>query len=382
MNVERILELVDSIINTEKFTGFQGSLNELSTAMQQLSEQPHDVNRQKAVSDSLERLRSNLEQFEDRLSPPEKDFLDTIGSKKFFTNEIFGEINDSVSQNAMTPVTTRDLLQQLVVSRQEYLDNFDKLKKSLIFLNFHPYPLEKEEVEIGFELQRDIFGNSLQGFANELTNIDWIVKRVSKVVTGEAQHAELRQVSTTDPIIFIETYWPVAAAIAGSVTWALDTWERVDRIKKVRADAKEAGLKADDLKPFEAKIKDIIASAIKERIEEIQQDVSKAIAKKYDGDEESWLKWALEKILYNVERGMRVELRFLPPEQVVETDEETGEEVEVEIDKKEIERFEKLDLLKQRLKFPEISGKPMLSKPKEPKKGKAKTAPKKTTPKK
>jgi len=95
------------------------------------------------------------------------------------------------------------------------------------------------------------------------------------------------------------------------VTWALDTWERAERIRKLRTEARSLEPSDDDIeKFFGSKIDQMVKEAIEEKTTELI-GTDKPTGRKAELRND--LDWALESLLARIERGMTVEIRFLPP---------------------------------------------------------------------
>ena len=145
---------------------------------------------------------------------------------------------------------------------------------------------------------------------------------------------------------------PVAVAVAGSITWLLNTWKQALEIKDLRLKAKNAGFEEDELKIFEDKVDKLVAESIDERIEQIVGERKDARANEL----RNGLSYAHRALLARIERGMTVEVRFLPP-QVADSEEEQPGETEVQ------ETYTALAAYAQAMEFPEITEEPILKLP-------------------
>jgi hypothetical protein len=97
------------------------------------------------------------------------------------------------------------------------------------------------------------------------------------------------------------------------VKWALDTWKQVEEIRKLRAEAQRIGAFSEkEIKDtFDGKIEESVKAAIDKQVNELLPPSEKDTPRHHELRND--LGWALDSILTRVERGMTVEIRFLPP---------------------------------------------------------------------
>jgi hypothetical protein len=98
-------------------------------------------------------------------------------------------------------------------------------------------------------------------------------------------------------------------------------------------------------------IKDTLEAAVKAKAAELVPVRADVAGRKHEL--QGQMEWALESILTRVERGMAVEIRFLPPKAVA-TDGAPTEEVQ---------KFNELRTLAEQLQFPEAQRDPILPLP-------------------
>jgi hypothetical protein len=206
------------------------------------------------------------------------------------------------------------------------------------------------EAELGFHIPRTIFHNQLAEFSVELKVIDRIVGLVSEAVLGRREQIQLRQLSSSDPTVFIQTAVPVVVAVGAIITWLLDCLERTQRIRKLRQEAKETGHPEEGLKIFDKQVSDIISVEVNKRISELIDGGGKVRDSGRVNEIENGLRWAVDSLFARVERGMTVEVRFIPPPKM---EAESGAEPSAD------DEFSKLAEIRQSLTFPSSAGEPV-----------------------
>jgi hypothetical protein len=137
----------------------------------------------------------------------------------------------------------------------------------------------------------------------------------SEIAIGSTEPVEVHQISTSDPVLFLGMSTATIVMFGKIVTWALDTWKKVVEIKKIRAETQKSPLFSEEEVKliFDKKIEDIIRGSIMEKVNELLPTSGGSTGRV--NELRTDLTWALESVLTRVERGMTVELRFLPPPQ-------------------------------------------------------------------
>ncbi len=238
-------------------------------------------------------------------------------------------------------------------SRSEYLQNFEKIIQGFDYVGITPNGLAPGEAELGFLIPRTIFENLVQGFSTELKVIDRVIGIFSEVVTGKRTAPELRQLSTTDPMVVVTTVATVAVAIGGTITWILDTQERNLRVRQLKEEAKKTGHPEEGLRLFDQQISEQFQQALSKKVDEL---IGESKVGKSDGRREelsNGLRWAIDSILARIERGMTVEIRFLPPT-VPDNDKDASTDEDDELR----EVFDKLAEIRDALTFPPVETEP------------------------
>lgn len=346
MNVELLNSFLAKLRKLEQSFELQKKLNAVKSALNAITNAPHDVTQQAALAASLDSLEDGFALLNDNLSPREVERLDEIHATEFFTIDLTENIRRQIAGNTMSPAVVRDIVNKLIGKRQKYISAIDAIAINFVEFGIDEIELEANEAEIGFQIPRDIFKNNLDGFIKELGMLRYIINTFSEAVTGEAQEIELTQLSTSDPLIFLGIDPNIIYSIGGAVTWVTGQWLVVEKIRNLRAQTAELGGMEKIEKEFETTIEETIKKAIDEKVKEFEGD-------KKNPELETRLRFALHAILERVERGMTVEIRMLPPPEPDDEDEGDGQ-----VD--EDSPLSNLYDLRKTLVFPEPSKDPIL----------------------
>jgi hypothetical protein len=354
MNASRLLEVVQLLINVEKRKKVQETLNSVNTALSNLVSNPSQPSQQNEFAQALEALRKVLSEVRTTFQPAQVKLLEEIGAAEFFTADLAADIAGWTSENVATPAAAQERLGVLISERDAYLTQIRQLRENLVRIGILVDGLEPGQAEIGFLLPRELFENEFEQLLKELGVVKNIIRAFSEVA-GSVEPIEVRQISTSDPLFSFGLNPATIALIGGAVTWALNTWKQVEEIRQIRAQAaKITALKDDPIEQlFEDKIKQHVANEVAAHTAKIMENIDEQRGRK--NEQETHIKWALNSIISRVERGMTVEVRFLPPPKPKV--EEGGEPPPPS------PAFEDLGKIANELVFPKIEGAPVLELP-------------------
>jgi hypothetical protein len=358
MNASRLYFFVLFLLREEGKLGLQTKLTEFLSALQNLVNTPQDSNHQTEVTKKLADLEASFSSFENVLTPAQVAAIEEIGASQFFSSVLVKKIRSLMAENPMTPTVARDGVDALRASRENFIAALQNTHTSLKTLGVRPDDLKPDSAEIGFLLPRELFSNRLDLLVKELRDIELIIRQFSEVVLGTVEEITVRQISTSDPIFFFGINAYTIGAIGASITWMLNTWRQALEIKKKYNELKELGIDEDILGKIENNVKKKVEQSIKERAAELIKEYRKDDARK--NELEAGLKWAMQSLMARVERGMIVEVRFLPPPKPKDGASNAEDQAKYQA---QSEQFSELAKIAKGLEFPAIEGEPILQIP-------------------
>ena len=353
MNTDKLREIIDRIVEAEDTFGTQGRLASLETALSRLVGQPQNPDYQNEVSTSFNEFSGSMTNFRQAFAPRDFDRVLEL-SAEAFSDAAVVDIARSIQENPISPNVVSDLVNRLKSDRDEIFAMVESLRSSLKFFEFGYEEADIGKADVGFQIPRALFDNSLDGLIQELTEIRRIIQFFSEASVGEYQPAKVGSISTTDPLFFFEMGAPVAKYLAGSVTWAIGVWFSVGKIRNIRAQtAQLQSFTAAEIEQiFDNKIKNEIDAAVEAKVASLLEEGRAQEARK--GELSGQLNWALNALLAKIERGMTIELRIAP--QPIEPDDDVGEDGRDDL------RADLLEIQGQ-LVFPSTSDDPVLELP-------------------
>lgn len=352
MNTERLLELIETLLDDESETRIDKHLSLLQSALNELSAAPSDASKQSAVAERRQEFEDAVSHLQSIYDPVFLDKLDDLGVRPYFTLAMVNRIQQSISENSMTPIVVQNEVETIRNERNAVLGHLNAAKGSLMGLGFNRGSLEPGEAEVGFQIPRIIFDNELGGLARELSDLRLIIRAFSELSGNPGEQIEVRQISTTDPIFFFALALGTISYIGRGVGFCLDQWKKVEEIRLLRAQTAnlQAGPKGEQLVAhFDEMIDEKIKSEVRKEAERLVGPGDGSAGRR--NELINHVELALSGLLARIERGMVVELRLGPPVPVPDGD---GDAAAIQ------EAFVEIERIRDQLAFPQPSNEPLL----------------------
>jgi hypothetical protein len=157
--------------------------------------------------------------------------------------------------------------------------------------------------------------------------------------------AELYHISCPIPTVALAASVPVIGAIAFVVNKFLEAWEKIEKIRRIRAELAEIGMKG--------KAVDELTEQVTSTVEEVIQESVQHVLLKYPGEDNrknelaNAIRTDTRRLFGQIERGLTVELRAVPKK---------------DADAAQQNALNEISRLARTMQFPEISVAPMLLK--------------------
>ena len=344
MTAEKLYGILTFLDTLDTRLGLQKSLEAIGSALANLASAPAQPQHQNSLASALAAFESAVSQMRAAISPSQLTAIKAMGGEEFFDPSIAEKVTSKVQLSAMTPAVARDFVQELASRRSAFLSTVRNARQALEGLQLTETGLEAGAADVAFLIPRDIFENKLGPFAKELGFINHLLEHYSEAITGTAEPAEIEQLSSSVPTVALLASVAVISAIAAAVNKFLDAWEKIEKIRTIRADLKDMGLKGDAL--------DQLSDQITTTVDQVVEESTELVIANYTGDagRKNELKNAVRqdtrRLFGQIERGLTVEFRA----KAGADDDETN-------DKKMLENIENLA---GKMKVPEIAKEPML----------------------
>jgi len=351
MDASILRDLVSKLLDIEATYSAQSHLEQARNAMNNMANSPQEPSYQTAFADAWEKLRVSIEKIHDDLSPAEWDRLSEFSVPFYFSRQLVDKLDALIAANPATPAVIRDGLSNIINERQAQIQHFNSLNDELAYFGFELPENETNQGQVGFKVPRSMFDNNLQGMIDELNFIKRFVRVIAELEGESPDDIEVGNISTSDPVFWFIVAYGVAKGIAKITDWSLKTWKTVEEIRQLRAQTANIGSFTED--EIEKFFGDKIESEIKKSIDEGISVILSEIEDQHRKNElETGLSSLLKQFLARIERGMTVDVKYLPPPQADGDLEEIVEERE--------EKAYEMQVAASKLVFPRPVGSPVL----------------------
>jgi len=354
MNTERLHAMAFEIkTDIEKLQVVQ-LLQQLTTHLQNIVNQPQQATHQQNLSTVRNNLNEKLSVSRvNGFSPAWTQALEEIGLSEYLGINLLSKINDIFNENQITPQVALQEVQQLHAKESKIVANLTNLINSFSYLEIGREKLASGEGEVGILLPREYIDNRFDKLAKELKELNGILMVLSEVGTGRAEHFELRQLSTTDPLITLGASLAVLSTIAVAIKPIISAYKEILEVRILHAKLAEMKVQKKRLQGVEEHAEEIMEKAIEKIKSELVAN-SPITDKGRKNELSIALSIALNKLANRIDRGFNIEVRVEP----IEVDEESEEEKN-----DDIKNIQAIEGAMKEMKFMNISGKPILHLP-------------------
>ena len=325
VNVERFYETLDSAIGLDRKLELQLGLDSIRDALSNITAAPAQPVHQSALANAIAAFSDASAQLGNALTPTQADSIAEIGGAEFFDPRIADTVRQSIAENAMTPSVARDFVKDLASRRSIFLETMQSTLTGLNELGVKSAFLEPGSADLAFLIPRNLFDDKLGEFAKELIFITRLIETFSEALSGEHQPTVLEGLSSSVPTVAIGASVGLIMCLANLVNKFLEAWERVERIRKMRAEMSEMGIEGA---PIEVLTKQI-AATVRGVVDE---SVRTALAN-YEGkptrknELETALRQGTRRLFGQIERGLKIQFRAEPKKGGAESERKALEEV-------------------------------------------------------
>jgi hypothetical protein len=302
-----ILRFVDEL---DKKLGLQSKLEAVATSLTSIVSQPAEPSYQSTLASALAAFEEAAARLGESISPSQFAMIREMGGEEFFDPAIAGKVKGAVQLNAMTPTVARDVAQELAKRRADFLSTVRSALQDLQRLKISGAALEPGAADLAFLIPRHIFDNDLARFAKELTFLNRLLQHFSEGLTGETEHIQLEELSSSTPTVALLASVPVIGALSFIVTKFLEAWEKVEKIRLLRAQVLELGMKGKAVEEF--------TEQITATVDEVVEEATETILVKFPGTKErrnelaTAIRQDTHRLFGQIERGLTVEFRAEP----------------------------------------------------------------------
>jgi hypothetical protein len=350
MNAERLRGIIQFLLAKEAEIKMQENLTKFREAVSQLAAAPADAARQSVVVQTLGQLQATVRALTGSLTQAEmKDIVD-VRAYDFFSNDIIRRIEELYRQNGVTPAVLDKEIGEFANSRQQYLDKLNAVLASFDAVGVQAESLEPGQAELEVVIPQSLFDNDLGNFQEELRILHRMIRTLSEVANVTPGPIEIKQISTTDPTLFLGLDVTALVLIGLAIQWGIGIIKSTIEIKRLITAARTATLDQTVVTAIEGQIHQKIERAITEEVDALLTDFHGGEGRK--NELKGTLASTLDQLLQRIERGMILEIRLLAPRP-------PAADASAEAQSR-YQEFERLAQIANSLEFPRVEGQPAL----------------------
>jgi hypothetical protein len=317
MTIEKFYQTLTYLNRLDETLNLQQLLGNIRDNLNNLVASPAAPTHQSSLASSLTNFTSAVESLRATLTPADMAVIAEVGGEEFFDPLLATKVKESIEKNAMTPTVARDFVQDIASRRAKYLETIRSTIDGLTALGVKDVSLVAGTADMAFVIPRDLFKNHLGPFARELSFINRMIDHFSEAVLENPEPVKLEGLSSSTPTIGLEVGVKVIEAIASTVVMFLVAWEKVKKLRHVRSEVAELGLK-NNLHEFTEQIKttvdDVVEESVKITLTNFKGDANRR------NELETALRQDTLKLFGQIEKGLTIQFRAEPDDDAVETD--------------------------------------------------------------
>lgn len=343
MTIESFYETLKFAVEVDVRLRLQTSLETIRETLNHLVTSPAQPQQQSSLASALKAFDSAAEELGRSLTPCQRSSIVEIGGAEFFDPSIAAKVKTVVATNAMTPSVARDFVKDLADRRAGYLTTIEQTLSGLDTLGVSGQELTAGAVNMVFNVPRELFDNELEPFAKELAFISQLIQHFSEAVTGEPEPVFLESSSSSLPAISVAASARVTESIATIVGKFLETWEKAEKVRRIRQELMEVGLKKQTFDDLTDQIRASVEAVIEESIQITLNSYNHDETRKHQL--EISLRRDTRRLFGQIERGLSIQFNVR-----LSADADEADRIALKV----------IDRMSRELKFPPMAAEPML----------------------
>jgi hypothetical protein len=334
-------------------------LTQLRDALRNTVNSPAEPSYQKSVAEYLQNVRQSLsDSAVNSMAPSERQRLEEMNILQCLGADLLEEIEDLFTRNSITPSVILDSVTAIVDANTQIYGELTSLVNTFDFLSIESDDLQPGECEVGVELPRQFVQSELAGLAKELHLLNRMIRPFQELATGARPPITVKALSTSWYTVLLDVDPATGAAFLRAVSWVMDRYESVLRMRKIAAELDDEG--ATELaENVRSEAGDALKGAIGEFTHSLVEDFAGSLRDGVNQVElEAELQVSVEGIAHRFDAGVRIQVRALPPVATVEQDDE-GVAHELPIENGEA--FDTIAQLAPRVRYMDLVGRPVFA---------------------
>lgn len=268
------------------------------------------------------------------MSPVERQVLDEWGVSHLLGEALLEQIETAFDGNQFTIQTAQQEVERFVAPVQALQTQLDQLIAAMEGLRIGAEELDPGEFEVDVLVPRVAVRGELGELGKEFTELEKILIPFAELVTGSRPGITVRSVGSSDFTLYLAAAPAVAVAIAKAVDEVLKVYERIQNIRKTKAEIESLQLGDGGDEMIEQSVGPLEAYA-NSAMQQDTTEIARAIVEEFKSDRlpegrefqlEIEVRRSLLKVAERIDDGYNISVRVgeLPPPGEEADDEDGG----------------------------------------------------------
>jgi hypothetical protein len=327
VNVEELREIADALVADAEATGVATLLSQLRDALTRQVSEPANADLQTAVASARSALADALRagatsEFNARW----RELVEEMGIDFLLPEEMLTKLDDLFLQNQVTPQVISEAISAMSEEVASTIEHLRNLTTTLELLNLRSSALGPGEFEAAVVIPRREVDNSLGALGREFEDLEQLIRPFVEAADGSPPPVEVRQIASSNFVAVVCMLPGAALLLSKAIDGVLAVYERVLKIRKLRQELTDAGLKADTVDAIETDATEMVDREVPSIVREV---VEGAAALPTDDGRRNEIEVAITKsvrgIAKRIDHGYRMTVRAGPAPEPDEVDDEDGE---------------------------------------------------------
>lgn len=249
----------------------------------------------------------------DKFSPAWRQILREIGGEPFLGKALKERVTTVLGENQITPAVALLKLQQTLEELQKFESALTSAASAFRQLRIGDEKLQPGECEIGVLVPRQAVRNQLLDFSKELNELGFILNTFSEVATGQPDQLEIRTLSSSDLLVYLEASAPYAACLAVAIERIVALYKQLLEIRKLHQEIREQGVPDKETSGIVRYANELMQKGIQDASEEIVNEYYQQAERGRKNELTNAVGLAMNKLANRIDHGFNLEVRVEPP---------------------------------------------------------------------
>lgn len=326
MNVEELREIAETVVGDVQSTDLVNLLNHLRAAVSRQVNEPTNADLQTAVATArsalAERLRAGAV---GEFNPRWRELLDDMGIAFLLPDRLLAQLDETFLQNQVTPQVVHDAIGSLTDDVSAAVEHLQRLIDTLQFLNLGSSALGVGEFEASVLIPRGVVDNALGSLGREFQDLETLIRPFVEADSGSPPPLQVRQIASTDFLAVVCMTPGAALLLSKAIDGVLAVYERVLRIRKLRQELSDAGMKPETVDAIEQDATEMVEREIPGIVREVMEGAAALPSDGRRHEIEVAITKSVRGIAKRVDHGFRMTVRAGPPPDEGDGEEDSGE---------------------------------------------------------